>query len=61
LIKYKKKVEKLKKVEYKENFFEYKENFKNTVFFFFCRGLKENYILKNGLYIKLHQITCNFF
>ena len=26
-----------------------------------CKGLKENYIPKNGLYIGLHKITCNFF
>jgi len=53
-----KKVEKLdiKKVE-----IGYKEINSTPYFSKSCRVLKENYIPKNGLYIGLHKILCNFF
>ena len=52
---------KLKKLNLKKKKFELKENLKIPWFLKNGGVLKENYIPKNGLYIKLHQITCNFF
>ena len=52
---------KLKKLNLKKKKFELKENLKIPCFLKNGGVLKENYIPKNGLYIGLHQITCNFF
>ena len=54
--------EKVEKVEYKEKkSLNLKKFLKYRTFWKMGGVLKENYIPKNGLYIGLHKITCNFF